>query len=528
MKYVSQDNLKQYDTRIKKYISDKLMDEQTQIDMYSYGIQWKINSNKPVRIGNSLLHKSLPIQSSLKGCIAQGNKIQYYLNPTDWSGDVQEGNTRINKTDSSASVLTLTSCSIPLAKNNIVRLSGYLETLETKARVISVNSNTIQLQKISTTGENENWENYNTYNTSCNIILLPQLDGTDGQVMVEVPEFYLWSTTNNDVNEVRISTKQLVPYALKIPRMLVSAYTVTILRNTVTGKGWLDTLSAQTCISVVNNENYCRGGNNETTYDGSKFSSTLQKPATNYSRSDCEAYAKKIGCHCLNYEYYKAIFYWLPVIEFCNFETTAAFNANLTSDGYHQGGLGLGCCLNANYGPWETFNGTHAIIPLGYTNRFGNSSGEIKNIATGLVTAQCNRYRGLEQPFGDVLCNVHGFLMTFNSNNNVCAFYTTTNPDNYTDSDLSKLEFKGNTYCIDTTYAKEFSLGNQANFFPLNTASRETSKYVYVNVFGSLIGLLLGGCVGDASDTGLGRFLASTVPYGMSNKVAFRTYCLLD
>ena len=528
MKYVSQDNLKQYDTRIKKYISDKLMDEQTQIDMYSYGIQWKINSNKPVRIGNSLLHKSLPIQSSLKGCIAQGNKIQYYLNPTDWSGDVQEGNTKINKTNSSASVLTLNSCSIPLAENNIVRLSGYLETLETRARVIGVNSNTIQLQKISTTGENEDWEDYNTYNTSCNIILLPQLDGTDGQVMVEVPEFYLWSTTNNNVNEVRISTKQLVPYALKIPRMLVSAYTVTILRNTVTGKGWLDTLSAQTCISVVNNENYCRGGNNETTYDGSKFSSTLQKPATSYSRSECEAYAKKIGYHCLNYEYYKAIFYWLPVIEFCNFETNAAFNVNLTSDGYHQGGLGRGCTLISNWDKWNKFSGNHAIIPLGYTNQFGNSSGEIKNIATGLAIAQCNRYRGFEQPFGDVLCNVHGFLMTFNSNNNVCAFYTTTNPNNYTDSDLSKLEHKGNTYCIDGTYAKEFSLGNQANFFPFNPASREASKYVYVSINVPLAGLLFGCSVSDASGIGLGKLNAQYTPSNVFATVAFRTYCLLD
>ena len=37
------------------------------------------------RIGNPLLHKSLPIQSQYKGCVANGAEINYYLNPNDWS-----------------------------------------------------------------------------------------------------------------------------------------------------------------------------------------------------------------------------------------------------------------------------------------------------------------------------------------------------------------------------------------------------------------------------------------------------------
>nr|DAU17959.1 MAG TPA: hypothetical protein [Bacteriophage sp.] len=36
------------------------------------------------RIGNMSLHKSLPIQSQLKGCIAQGDKVIYWLNESDW------------------------------------------------------------------------------------------------------------------------------------------------------------------------------------------------------------------------------------------------------------------------------------------------------------------------------------------------------------------------------------------------------------------------------------------------------------
>lgn len=31
------------------------------------------------------MHRTLPIQSAFKGCVAKGNKIQYYLDPNDWS-----------------------------------------------------------------------------------------------------------------------------------------------------------------------------------------------------------------------------------------------------------------------------------------------------------------------------------------------------------------------------------------------------------------------------------------------------------
>lgn len=57
------------------------------LDTLSYGISWVPGQKDPKveRIGNSLLHKTQPILSKFKGCIAQGNTIQYYLNPTDWS-----------------------------------------------------------------------------------------------------------------------------------------------------------------------------------------------------------------------------------------------------------------------------------------------------------------------------------------------------------------------------------------------------------------------------------------------------------
>lgn len=61
-------------------------------DIYSYGVEWDSTVADPTltRIGNPLLHKSLPIQSQYKGCVANGAEINYYLNPNDWSQKLME------------------------------------------------------------------------------------------------------------------------------------------------------------------------------------------------------------------------------------------------------------------------------------------------------------------------------------------------------------------------------------------------------------------------------------------------------
>ena len=55
-------------------------------EVLGYGVQFDTTVADPhlTRIGNMSLHKSLPIQSKLKGCIAQGGKIIYWLNESDW------------------------------------------------------------------------------------------------------------------------------------------------------------------------------------------------------------------------------------------------------------------------------------------------------------------------------------------------------------------------------------------------------------------------------------------------------------
>ncbi len=59
-----------------------------------YGIEWDTEVSSPAvtRIGNMDLHRTLPIQSRMRGCLLDDNgKVVKYLNPKDWTGEVRDG-----------------------------------------------------------------------------------------------------------------------------------------------------------------------------------------------------------------------------------------------------------------------------------------------------------------------------------------------------------------------------------------------------------------------------------------------------
>ena len=60
----------------------------------SYGIEFDVTVSSPscTRIGSTDLHKSLPIQSRMRGCLLDDDgKVVEYLDPTDWTGNVRDG-----------------------------------------------------------------------------------------------------------------------------------------------------------------------------------------------------------------------------------------------------------------------------------------------------------------------------------------------------------------------------------------------------------------------------------------------------
>lgn len=61
---------------------------------YAYGIEFdtEISSPKCTRIGNMAFHRTLPIQSNMRGCLLDddGNVVEY-LDPNDWTSNIRDG-----------------------------------------------------------------------------------------------------------------------------------------------------------------------------------------------------------------------------------------------------------------------------------------------------------------------------------------------------------------------------------------------------------------------------------------------------
>ena len=421
-------------------------------DIYSYGVEWDTTVADPAltRIGNPLLHKSLPIQSQYKGCVANNGVVNYYLDPNDWSKKI--------------------------------------------------------------TGEDS------------------VLDGTDGTVRVHTPKFYGKSGTNvQDSNKkwVRISTIKMDDTWIEIPEMLIDAY-----RSTVNQTG-------NKAVSVVNTTAQFRGGGNRTandTYlDTDAFRSDLGKPRTNISRANMRTYATNAGSEMLCYEYYKWIFYWAWVIEYATFNSQAAYNAELTAEGYHQGGLGDG--VTTWNGDWNTYNGYYPLTPCGYCNEFGNFTGvkdlvipeTVVNESTTLATKtfKVPRWRGFDNPFGDIWTNLDGIILERTEANQPSSVYTTTDTSAFGDDNTArgKMTVAGTEVASDG-YIKAFDLGEKGEIIPSAVGGSVTTymcDYHYCNASSTALRtLIVGGYAHAGGYAGLGCFY-SYLGVGYAATVGFRT-----
>lgn len=442
-------------------LSKQVTELSSNVDLYSYGVEWDITVSSPIltRIGNPLLHKSLPIQSAYRGCVANNGVVNYYLYPDDWA---------------------------------------YKEDGSTPS----------------------------------------VLDGTDGTVRVHTPKFYGKSGSNGNKRWVRISLVKLDDSWVEIPELLIDAY-----RNTVD-----NTVSATPkAVSVVNTTEAFRGGGNRAQFDEyltteldtkDAFRSDLGKPRTNVSRANMRTYATNAGSELLCYEYYKWIFYWNYVIEYANFNSQAAYNAELTSDGYRQGGLGPGVTDWSNSATsWSGYNGTYPITPCGYCNDIGNFTG-IKDLVIPECTAtnetdtvatktfKVPRWRGFDNPFGDIWTNLDGVVIQRTAANEISSVYTTTNKEEFTDVIGSKT-IAGYEVAQDG-YIKEFDLGETAEIIPSSCTGASATTYICdyhsCNATSTeLRTLLVGGGATSGSTAGLGCFYSNNGVGDAISIVGFRT-----
>ena len=422
-------------------------------DIYSYGVEWDSTVADPTltRIGNPLLHKSLPIQSQYKGCVANGAEINYYLNPNDWS----------QKADGTPSVL----------------------------------------------------------------------DGTDGTVRVHIPKFYGKSGVEGTKRWVRMSTIKMDNTWIEIPEMLVDAY-----RSTV------DTTVSATpkAVSVVNTTAQFRGGGNRTandTYlDTDAFRGDLGKPRTNISRANMRTYATNAGSEMLCYEYYKWIFYWAWVVEYATLNSQKAYTADLTAEGYHQGGLGDG--VTTWNGDWNTYNGYYPLTPCGYCNDIGNFTGvkdlvipeTVINESTTVAskTFKVPRWRGFDNPFGDIWTNLDGIILERTAANQPSSVYTTTDPTAFGDDNTAKGKMTvAGTEIASDGWIKDYDLGETGEIIPSVVGGSATTymcDYHYCNASSTALRtLLVGGHAYGGGYAGLSCFGSSNGVGDANAYVGFRT-----
>jgi hypothetical protein len=218
------------------------------------------------------------------------------------------------------------------------------------------------------------------------------LDGTDGQIMVEIPTHYRKFETFGTISRVYISMFAINGFK-KIPKTYISAYEASLNRTN-------DKLS-----SVVNLSTDYRGGDNSSAWDN-KNNSLLGKPVTNISRTNFRNYARNRGLSNWNLDTansYKTYFY-LYLIEYAEMNSQTDFNPVTNDEGYKQGGLGKGV-TSASNSEWSSFNSYNPFVPCGITNSLGNNSGNADYAPTGWAdnqVFQANSYRGIENPFGHI------------------------------------------------------------------------------------------------------------------------------
>lgn len=386
-----------------------------------YGVKFDLaNGSSPdgVRTGNMEMHRTLPIQSKMRGCtISNTDNTKKYLKADDW-----------NK-----------------------------------------------------------WEDGT--NTT------PDSSGVGIEAFVEIPEHYrlLIATPDNTV-EIRMSEYNLPGYT-KVEKKYIGAYEGSVNLDSSSHNNLLRT-QVRNAAPLV-----------------SKTRTELQTMARNNNRTN--------NWNIYTYDAHRDLT-WLFVVEYATLNSQKAFNANLTAEGYHQGGLGEGVTTGS-----VKINGTDAwsFVPCGTTNSLGNGTGIIEythtntnaeGASTGTKVVNVPRYRGIENPFGHVWKNVIDVVVAGTDNSvYICKDYTKfgtfeggTNPtaEQLIAAGYELQDFKEST--ITSQYVKKLVNNNQADLFPAvvgNGASATTyyCDYHWTNATATPRTLLIGGSSGSGSHAGL-------------------------
>lgn len=212
-------------------------------------------------------------------------------------------------------------------------------------------------------------------------------------------------------------------------------------------------------------------------------------PSVNVTREKLRTAARNNGnaneykWNIYTYNEHRAICH-LFLVEYATRNSQKAVNTELTPEGFRQGGLGSGCTTGT-----ATINGaqTWSFIPTGSSDSLGSGSGEVtvtiqqtdqSGSNTSTITRKCNRYRGIENPFGHIWKHTDDIISKYSivSGKGYRSWSICENPINFS----TNLTTKYTPICIEpvvTGYKTEIVITPTCDFFAHACTNGSESTY---------------------------------------------------
>lgn len=335
----------------------------------------------------------------------------------------------------------------------------------------------------------------------------------DYAVMTEIPEHWYKLYFNGTKFRMMLSEIPLPGYK-HVDKFYISTYEARMYRT----DNLLCSAAGASKLSDPNSINF-RGGDNTAEWDDT-YRSLLGCPVTNLTRDQFRQAARKRGSGWEMYTYgaHKTLF-WLFAVEYATLNSQKPFNAQKDANGFSQGGLGNGPTQMTD---WTNFNNNNPLIQCGYTNEFGNGSGEkayvVKNASDGThATLMANRYRGIENPFGHIWKHTDGAnIQVTTGDSGLSILWTTSDPSNFSDTSYTGYDKKGNI-CRTSGYAKKMLLGEDGDIIATEIGGSSSTywcDYYYTNTSTNSLRLVAVGGGSDGADAGFIRVNTSETPSG--------------
>lgn len=254
-------------------------------------------------------------------------------------------------------------------------------------------------------------------------------------------------------------------------------------------------------------------------------------PTVNFTRTNGRTWARANGFdgeakwNLYTYEEHRAICH-LFLVEYATRNSQKAVNTELTPEGFRQGGLGSGCTTGT-----ATINGaqTWSFIPTGSSDSLGSGSGEVtvtiqqtdqSGSNTSTITRKCNRYRGIENPFGHIWKHTDDIISKYEAPYR--TWYKSVKPDQFATNKNNSYKPLCSVDNVNVGYKTEIKATPACDFFSMSVSGgSETTywcDYNWDNTDTSEHCLLIGGRSGDggwaglftlSSDAGVGYSYAS-------------------